>query len=88
MTTPAHDTQPSEVTDKIDSMNHISSVSSVVQDENFLPPIVQVDSYINEEHIDLGWRSWLVVFVTCFAFVSNFFISPVIMFSQMTDNSE
>lgn len=24
---------------------------------------------VDDEHINLGWRSWLVVFMTCFAYV-------------------
>lgn len=24
---------------------------------------------VGDEHINLGWRSWLVVFMTCFAYV-------------------
>lgn len=27
------------------------------------------DPKLDDMHIDLGWRSWLVVFVTCFAYV-------------------
>ena len=31
------------------------------------PQVVRVDSYLDDEHVRLGWRSWVVVFITCFA---------------------
>lgn len=31
------------------------------------PPIVRTNSYLEENHVRLGWRSWMVVFVTSFA---------------------
>jgi hypothetical protein len=60
-------TPPSAGNEKSDSVNHISVVPTP---EERPPPVVRVDSYLDDEHVELGWRSWLVVFVTCFAFVS------------------
>ena len=53
---------------KIDSINQISQ-SPIVEHDEKGPPIVQVDSYLDDEHVKLGWRSWMAVFVTCFALV-------------------
>jgi len=63
-------TLPPSVPDdtKIDSVNQISQAPIVEQDEQ-RPPIVKVDSYLDDEHVNLGWRSWMAVFVTCFALV-------------------
>jgi hypothetical protein len=36
-------------------------------EESTSPPIIKLDSYKDDEHIRLTWRSWMVVFVTCFA---------------------
>jgi hypothetical protein len=53
---------------KIDSVNQISKAAIIEHDEQ-RPPIVKVNSYLDDEHVNLGWRSWMVVFVTCFASV-------------------
>ncbi len=57
----------SESVEKEDAVNHISRVPTPVEESR--PQIVKLDSYQDDEHIDIGWRSWLVVFVTCFALV-------------------
>lgn len=28
----------------------------------------RTDSHLEDSHVQLGWRSWMVVFVTCFAY--------------------
>ena len=60
-------TRPPPVNEKADSINHVSRIPTT---EERPLPVVRVDSYLDDEHVKLGWRSWLVVFVTCFAFVS------------------
>ena len=70
-------TMPSETTEKIGSVDHISTVPSTAPGSE-LPQVVNVNSYLDDEHIDLGWRSWMVVFVTCFAFVPSSFSSMLL----------
>jgi hypothetical protein len=53
---------------KVDSVNQISQATIIEHDEQ-RPPIVNANSYLDDEHVNLGWRSWMVVFVTCFASV-------------------
>ena len=40
----------------------------------FEPPAQHVQELNEAEHINLGWRSWLVVFVTCFAIMAQVFV--------------
>ena len=43
---------------------------SIEQIEHQVPPPLQrIDSHLDETRVKLGWRSWMVVFVTCFACV-------------------
>lgn len=37
-------------------------------------PISQNHEYENAHHINLSWRSWMVVFVTCFAIMAQVFV--------------
>lgn len=37
--------------------NHVKAVNDA---------LTSIESQPGEQHIKLGWRSWLVVFVTCF----------------------
>lgn len=60
-------TQPSELDKKTDDVNQITEVPSATHEEEAPAPVIKVDSYLDDEHINLSWRSWLVVFVTCFA---------------------
>lgn len=39
-----------------------------------MPPVIRTDSYRDDRHIKLGWRSWMVVFVTCFAIMAQVFV--------------
>ncbi|KAF4630574.1 hypothetical protein G7Y89_g7563 [Cudoniella acicularis] len=43
-------------------------------EEATVGPIVKVDSYKDEKHINLTWRSWMVVFVTCFAVFAQVYV--------------
>ncbi|EXJ61668.1 hypothetical protein A1O7_02097 [Cladophialophora yegresii CBS 114405] len=40
----------------------------------FEPPALHVQELNEAEHINLSWRSWLVVFVTCFAIMAQVFV--------------
>ena len=40
----------------------------------FEPPAQHVQELNEAEHINLSWRSWLVVFVTCFAIMAQVFV--------------
>ncbi|RFU31073.1 hypothetical protein B7463_g5235, partial [Scytalidium lignicola] len=70
-------TKLDELDKKGDDVNHISEVASVANDEvaKVAPtPVVKVNSYLDDEHINLGWRSWMAVFVTCFANGAQVFV--------------
>jgi len=43
----------------------------IVETHDAEPHIVSIQQEAAEDarHIDLSWRSWLVVFITCFAYV-------------------
>jgi hypothetical protein len=40
----------------------------------FVPPMDHMHDYDDAEHIHLSWRSWMVVFVTCFAIMAQVFV--------------
>ena len=40
----------------------------------FEAPVEHVKEYQEADHIRLGWRSWMVVFVTCFAIMAQVFV--------------
>ncbi len=40
----------------------------------FEPPMQHIQDLNDAEHINLSWRSWLVVFVTCFAIMAQVFV--------------
>jgi hypothetical protein len=40
----------------------------------FEAPMEHIHDYEDAEHIRLGWRSWMVVFVTCFAIMAQVFV--------------
>jgi hypothetical protein len=40
----------------------------------FEAPVEHLKEYQEAEHIRLGWRSWMVVFVTCFAIMAQVFV--------------
>lgn len=43
--------------------HHVSTIEHVQDINNAL---TQVDAYQDDSHVRLGWRSWLVVFVTLY----------------------
>lgn len=40
----------------------------------FEAPMEHIQELNEAEHINLSWRSWLVVFVTCFAIMAQVFV--------------
>ena len=40
----------------------------------FEAPMQHIQELNDAEHINLSWRSWLVVFVTCFAIMAQVFV--------------
>src|ERR1700761_2011721 len=40
----------------------------------FEPPMEHIQELNEAQHINLSWRSWLVVFVTCFAIMAQVFV--------------
>ncbi|RDL37386.1 MFS general substrate transporter [Venustampulla echinocandica] len=43
-------------------------------EESTAEPVVKLDSYRDDNHINLTWRSWMVVFVTCFAIMGQVYV--------------
>ena len=39
-----------------------------------LPDLARTDSHLDNDHVRLGWRSWMVVFVTSFAIMAQVFV--------------
>jgi len=62
---------PLDVDEKVDQ-NSDSGVKDAQNDG--LGPIIRTDSYLQDDNIKLGWRSWMVVFVTCFAIFAQVFV--------------
>src|SRR5271155_2916390 len=40
----------------------------------FEAPVEHAKEYQEADHIRLGWRSWIVIFVTCFAIMAQVFV--------------
>ncbi|MCJ1420476.1 hypothetical protein MMC32_006833 [Xylographa parallela] len=57
---------------KQDHAHH--EVEEISKAPEFTSPVVRIDSYLDDEHINLSWRSWMVVFVTCFAIMAQVFV--------------
>ncbi|KAK7035759.1 MFS general substrate transporter [Favolaschia claudopus] len=36
--------------------------------------LVRTDSFLDQEHVRLTWRSWMIVFISCFAIFSQVFV--------------
>ena len=49
-------------------------VEEISKASDYPAPVVRIDSYLDDEHINLSWRSWMVVFVTCFAIMAQVFV--------------
>jgi hypothetical protein len=45
-----------------------------IHEDAFMAPMEHVGDYQEAEHINLSWRSWMVVFVTCFAIMAQVFV--------------
>lgn len=41
---------------------------------DFEPPMQHIQELSQAEHINLTWRSWVVVFVSCFAIMAQVFV--------------
>jgi hypothetical protein len=50
--------------DEKPTATHVPVTENVAQVNQEL---TRTDSHLDDEHINLSWRSWMVVFVTCFA---------------------
>lgn len=48
--------------DHTETIEHVKQVNAA---------IARTDSYLDEQHVPLGWRSWLVVLITLFGFVDH-----------------
>lgn len=61
-----------------DQVQRVEATSNPHHDrKNTQPNHISIEQEVAEEdviHIDLSWRSWLVVFVTCFAIMSQVFV--------------
>jgi pyridoxal biosynthesis lyase PdxS len=45
--------------DHVETIEHVKDINAA---------IARTDSYLDEQHVPLGWRSWLVVLITLFGF--------------------
>jgi hypothetical protein len=45
----------------------VEVATDTAEDVSKRPDVVRTNSHLEENHIELGWRSWMVVFVACFA---------------------
>ena len=43
--------------DHVETIEHVKDINAA---------IARTDSYLDEQHVPLGWRSWLVVLITLF----------------------
>ena len=56
---------------------HLETVEQIPyakDDTTFTAPMEHLQEYQEAEHINLSWRSWMVVFVTCFAIMAQVFV--------------
>ena len=62
--------------DKSDTiqLETIEHVQRKHEDPEFTPPSAHSAEYQEAQHINLSWRSWMVVFVTCFAIMTQVFV--------------
>jgi hypothetical protein len=67
---PKSDTTPTETIENVE----ISPTSVHGRTIAFEAPVQHLKEYQEAEHIRLGWRSWMVVFVTCFAIMAQVFV--------------
>ncbi|KAK3336331.1 major facilitator superfamily domain-containing protein [Cercophora scortea] len=74
---PSVDQKPDTAMEKADGVLH------TVADELLRPQLdhrehlvvpIEIEAHQGDVHIDLGWRSWLVVFITCFAIMAQVFV--------------
>lgn len=56
---------------QLESIEHVQPKHG---DPEFTPPSSHIAEYQEAQHINLSWRSWMVVFVTCFAIMSQVFV--------------
>ena len=41
---------------------------------DFEPPTAHIEELSHAEHVNLSWRSWIVVFVSCFAILAQVYV--------------
>lgn len=58
-----------------ETIEHVEQASAIHDRVTaFEAPMEHLKEYQEAEHIRLGWRSWMVVFVTCFAIMAQVFV--------------
>jgi len=58
-------------TETIENAPHVQDHHRAAE---FEAPMQHIQELNEAEHINLSWRSWLVVFVTCFAIMAQVFV--------------
>jgi hypothetical protein len=61
-TTPPGDDEKGAPAQNVTMVEHVKGVNDA---------LARTDAYLDDRHVDLGWRTWLVVFVTMFAYASD-----------------
>jgi hypothetical protein len=65
----------SQTTEVIENAAHVDEHERERQRAaEFEAPMQHIQELNEAEHINLSWRSWLVVFVTCFAIMAQVFV--------------
>ena len=57
-----------------------SSKPDVEFEELFAPPLEHIQDYQEAEHLTLSWRSWMAVFVACFANFAQVYVAVSVGF--------
>ena len=56
-----------------DAIEHAAPRHGIANDV-FVAPMQHIDELQQAEHVKLSWRSWMVVFVTCFAIMAQVYV--------------
>ena len=54
-----HSTTEQHTSDHVETIEHVKDINAA---------IARTDTHLDEQHVPLGWRSWLVVLITLFGF--------------------
>lgn len=57
-----------------EAIEHAPHIQDGHRRTEFEAPMQHIQELNEAEHINLSWRSWLVVFVTCFAIMAQVFV--------------